>query len=457
MVYNYILNGVRIVLKKYINNLKNKKVGFVGVGISNMPIIKIFADAEVDVSIRDVKDISKGEFSEELKRLGVKLITGEAYLEDIYEDVLFLSPGVKQFMPKLEIAKENGVYLTTEMQEFLSLCPCKTIGITGSDGKTTTTTLIAKLLELEGHTVHLGGNIGKNLFASLDCIKPEDYAVVELSSFQLMKMHTSPNIAVITNLSPNHLDWHRDIEEYIDAKCNIFRYQVADEKCIFNASNSITKAIAKTHKNAVFFGKGEGDFSVKPDGIYKGNELILADSDILLRGAHNRENYAAAIAATYGLVSKETITKLAKSFGGVEHRIELVRVHNNISYYNSSIDSSPSRTKAALESFNKKVIVIAGGYDKNIPLEPLGDLFCRKAKAVVLMGNTGPKIKEVLENCGYTGEITEAKDMETAINLATKFAVAGDDIILSPAAASFDMFKNFMERGNIYKKIVNEL
>jgi len=457
LVYNYILNGVRIVLKKYINSLKNKKVGFIGIGISNMPIIKIFADADVDISIRDIKDISNGEFSEELKNLGVKIITGDTYLDDIYEDILFLSPGVKQFMPKLQEAKEKGVYLTTEMQEFLSLCPCKTVGVTGSDGKTTTTTLIAKLLELEGYTVHLGGNIGKNLFASLDNIKPDDYAIVELSSFQLMKMQTSPNIAVITNLSPNHLDWHRDMDEYIEAKCNIFKYQAPGEKCIFNATNTITKSIAETHKNAVFFGKGEGDFSIRPDGIYKGNELILADSDILLRGAHNRENYAAAIAATYGLVSNETITKLAKSFGGVEHRIELVRIHKNISYYNSSIDSSPSRTKAALESFDKKVIVIAGGYDKNIPLDPLGDLFCRKAKAVVLMGNTGPKIKAVLEKCGYTGEIAEVKDMENAVNAATKFAIAGDDIILSPAAASFDLFKNFMERGNIYKKIVNEL
>lgn len=444
-------------LKKYIDNLKNKKIGFVGVGISNMPIIRIFVQANIKVCLRDIKDIRKSEFFEELSALGVSIVTGENYLDDINEDVLFLSPGVKQFLPQLQKAKENGVYITTEMQEFLSLCPCNTIGVTGSDGKTTTTTLIAKLLEAEGYTVHLGGNIGKNLFSDLDGIRSDDYAVVELSSFQLMKMSISPDIAVITNVSPNHLDWHRDMDEYIDAKCTIFKHQKKNGKCIFNISNNITKQLALTHGNTVTFGVGEGDFSVMPDGIYKNRKLILADKDILLRGAHNRENYAAAIAATDGLVSVDTITKLAKSFGGVEHRIELVRIHNDISYYNSSIDSSPTRTKAALESFDKKVVVIAGGYDKNIPLEPLGDLFNKKAKAVVLMGNTGPKIKRVLTECEYTGKVLEASDMKNAVDLATMLSAKGDSIILSPAAASFDMFKNFMERGNVFKKIVNEL
>ena len=321
-------------LKKYIDNLKNKKIGFVGVGISNMPIIRIFVQANIKVCLRDIKDIRKSEFFEELSALGVSIVTGENYLDDINEDVLFLSPGVKQFLPQLQKAKENGVYITTEMQEFLSLCPCNTIGVTGSDGKTTTTTLIAKLLEAEGYTVHLGGNIGKNLFSDLDGIRSDDYAVVELSSFQLMKMSISPDIAVITNVSPNHLDWHRDMDEYIDAKCTIFKHQKKNGKCIFNISNNITKQLALTHGNTVTFGVGEGDFSVMPDGIYKNRKLILADKDILLRGAHNRENYAAAIAATDGLVSVDTITKLAKSFGGVEHRIELVRIHNDISYYN---------------------------------------------------------------------------------------------------------------------------
>ncbi len=444
-------------LKEYIEALKNKKVGFVGVGISNMPILKILANMGINVTLRDAKDVTKGEYADELKKLGVKTITGDNYLDDIDEDVLFLSPGVKQFMPQVEKAKENGVYITTEMQEFLRLCPCTTIGVTASDGKTTTTTLIAKLLETEGKTVHLGGNIGKNLFSCLDDIKPQDYAVVELSSFQLMKMTVSPQIAVITNISPNHLDWHRSMEEYIQAKCNIYKYQKQGAKCIFNVTNEVTKELANKHSTPIGFGKDCGNFAVRNNGIYKGDCLILKDEDILLRGSHNRENYAAAIAATDGIISKESIIKLAKSFGGVEHRIELVREHEGVKYYNSSIDSSPSRTKAALESFDEQVIVICGGYDKNIPLEPLGDLFKRKAKAVVLMGNTGPKIKQVLLNSNYQGSIFEAPDMQNAVIAAKNVAKNGDIVILSPAAASFDLYKNFMERGNVFKNIINKL
>lgn len=445
-------------LEEYIKSYVNRKVGFVGVGISNMPIIRLFSKHSINITVRDAKDITKGEFGEELASLGVKCFVGDKYLEGIDEDVLFLSPGVKQFMPEFEAAKSRDTVLTTEMQEFLKLCPCKTIGVTGSDGKTTTTTLIAKLLEAEGYTVHLGGNIGKNLFACLDDIKPDDYAVIELSSFQLMKMSVSPQIAVITNIAPNHLDWHGDMEEYINAKCNIFAFQGNNGVCVFNLSNTVTNALSSKYNGILRnFGVGKGDYSIHSDGIYNGGKLILADDDILLPGAHNRENFAAAIAATEGLVSIDSIKSLAKTFGGVEHRIELVRELNGVKYYNSSIDSSPSRTKAALESFKEKLIVITGGYDKKVPLEALGDLFKRKAKSVILMGHTGPKIKDILSDCEYEGTVLEATDMWDAVSKAKAVAELGDTVILSPAAASFDMFKNFAERGNIYKKLVNEL
>lgn len=445
-------------LEEYIKSYANRKVGFVGVGISNMPIIRLFSKHRINITVRDAKDITKGEFGEELASLGVECFVGDKYLEEIDEDVLFLSPGVKQFMPEFKAAKSNGTVLTTEMQEFIKLCPCKTIGVTGSDGKTTTTTLIAKLLEAEGYTVHLGGNIGKNLFACLDDIKPDDYAVIELSSFQLMKMSVSPQIAVITNIAPNHLDWHGDMEEYINAKRNIFAFQGNNGVCVFNLSNTVTNTLSSEYNGVLrSFGVGKGDYSIHSDGIYNGEKLILADDDILLPGAHNRENFAAAIAATEGLVSIDSIKSLAKTFGGVEHRIELVRELNGVKYYNSSIDSSPSRTKAALESFKNKLIVITGGYDKKIPLDPLGDLFKRKAKAVILMGHTGPKIKDILSECKYEGSVLEATDMWDAVSKAKAVAEVGDTVILSPAAASFDMFKNFAERGNIYKKLVNEL
>ncbi len=445
-------------IRSYFDALKNKTVGFIGIGISNMPIIRIFVNEGISVTLRDVKEKLPDDFAEEIQSLGITTFNGENYLKNIYEDVLFLSPGVKQFLPELLQAKSNGTILTTEMQEFLKLCPCKTIGVTGSDGKTTTTTLISKFLEADGKKVHLGGNIGKNLFACLNDIGADDFAVIELSSFQLMKMSVSPDIAVITNVSPNHLDWHNSYEEYIEAKTVIYKYQNENGRCVFNASNDITAKLASAYLGqGSTFGKSIGDFHVEPEGIYHGDVLILSDADILLPGMHNRENYAAAIAATYGLVSKDSIVKTAQEFGGVEHRIELVREFNGVKYYNSSIDSSPSRTAAALESFKDKVIVIAGGYDKKIPLEPLGDLFKRKTKSAILIGNTGVKIADILKACGYSGPIYMAVDMEDAVNHAASIAVSGDTVILSPAAASFDLYKNFMERGNIFKKIVKEL
>lgn len=445
-------------IDSYINRYKGKKIGFVGLGISNMPILRLFTGQGIDISVRDVKDPSAGEYGEYLKSIGARLITGDGYLDGIDEDVLFLSPAIKQFLPQLVRAKENGVYITTEMQEFFKLCPCKTIGVTGSDGKTTTTTLIAKLLEAAGKKVHLGGNIGSNLFAKLDEIEDGDFAVAELSSFQLMKMSLSPDIAVITNLAPNHLDWHKNMQEYIDAKKNIFLHQSAEGKTVLNASNEQTAALSKLCPGKVVtFGVGVGDFRIWADGIYKGEELILADGDILLPGAHNRQNYAAALAALDGIVTPSQAADVAKSFGGVEHRIERVRVKDGVTYYNSSIDSSPSRTMAALNSFDTKLIVIAGGYDKNIPLDPLGELFNKKVKVAVLMGDTAPKIKAVLVAHGFGGRIIDADNMEQAVKAAQAAARSGDIVILSPAAASFDKYKNFMCRGEDFKNKVNSL
>lgn len=445
-------------MQEIINNYKNKHIGFVGLGISNMPILKAFAEADIRITVRDFKDVAGGEHGEYLKSVGARIITGNGYLDNIDEDVLFLSPAIKQFLPQLITAKDKGVYITTEMQEFFKFCPCKIIAVTGSDGKTTTTTLIAKILEAAGKTVHLGGNIGQNLFARLSMIKPCDFAVVELSSFQLMKMTLSPHIAVITNVSPNHLDWHNDMEEYINAKKNIFAYQHKTDKVVLNVSNAVTASmISECIGNVKTFGCDCGDYSIQKDGIYNNGALILNDNDILLPGDHNRQNYAAAIAAVDGLANIQHITNIAKTFGGVEHRIELVRTLDGVRYYNSSIDSSPTRTTAALNSFKQKLIVIAGGYDKQIPLELLGPLFCEKAKACVLMGDTAPKIKQVLASVGYNGTVEEATDMDQAVVKAKALAQSGDIVILSPAAASFDKYKNFMQRGCHFKDIVNAL
>ena len=445
-------------LNEYTGKYSGKAVGFIGVGISNIPIIKAFCGAGASVTVRDMKEKDKIYGIEQLEGLEIRFLTGENYLSDIEEELLFLAPAVRPDKPELLSAVKNGTRLTTELNEFLSLCPCKTFGITGSDGKTTTTTLIAKILEADGKKVWLGGNIGKNLFQCLDEIQPEDYVVMECSSFQLMKMKHSPDVSVLTNLSPNHLDWHTCMDEYFDAKKNIYRF---NENCkvIVNADNDYTASVNNERPVTFISCKEKLEQGVYYDGtgIYANGKQILAKEDIMLLGIHNRYNYCCAVAATLGLVSVDAVKKVASTFGGVEHRCEFVREYKGVKYYNSSIDSSPTRTEAACNSFKDKVIIICGGYDKNIPLEPLGPLFERKVKACVLMGATADKIETVLKSHGYSGKVLRASNMQDAVSKASSLAKTGDSVLLSPAAASFDMFRNFEERGNIFKNCVKEL
>ena len=444
-------------LLEYAKTFKDKKVGFIGLGVSNTPILRLLLQAGAVCSVRDMKALPPEE-AEALTREGVAIHCGETYLEGIDEEYLFLSPAVRSDLPKLAEAKERGTVLTNEMEEFFRLCPCPIIAVTGSDGKTTTTTLIAKLLEAEGKTVHLGGNIGRNLLCELDAMTKDHFAVVELSSFQLMKMTHSPMIAVVTNISPNHLNWHVDMEEYVSAKESIFLFQQAENKLIVNKDDSYAARCASKAKGKVKFtsGKEKADVWFDERGIYRGETLVVKDTEIRLVGIHNRYNYAQAICATEGLVSDEAIRKVARDFGGVEHRCEFVREKDGVKYYNSSIDSSPTRTAACVNSFKVPLVVICGGYDKNIPLEPLGELFPGRVKHAVLCGATSEKIQKVLDAVGYTA-YTRVSDFEEAVKTASSLAEAGDCVVLSPAAASFDMFKNFAVRGETFKKLVQEL
>ncbi|HAN21941.1 MAG: UDP-N-acetylmuramoylalanine--D-glutamate ligase [Clostridiales bacterium GWF2_36_10] len=445
-------------LDKYTESFIGKKVGFIGCGVSNMPIVEMLTKKGVALSVRDKKE--NFDNIEQLKELDVKIINGIGYLDNIYEDILFLSPAVRDDLPELVKAKNNGTIITTEMEEFFKLCKAKTIAVTGSDGKSTTTTLISEILKASGKRVHIGGNIGKNLLATLDEIQESDIVVAELSSFQLMKMTVSPDIAIVTNVTPNHLDWHKDMDEYIKAKTNIFNFQKKDGILILNYDDKITRGFAPRANGSVHFISGEeklpDSIYFNEKGIYKGEELLLADEDIFLVGRHNRYNYASALAATEGFATEEGILKVARSFGGVEHRLEFVRELDGVKYYNSSMDSSPSRTKACLESFKNKVIVICGGYDKNIPLEPLGPLFNEKAKAAILLGATADKIEVILKNIGYNNYY-RVNTLDEAVKKANGLAESGDCVVLSPAAASFDLFKNFAERGNLFKDLVKKL
>ena len=459
-----------LTIRDYLNTLRGKRAAVLGIGVSNTPLVRLLLDAGVFVLACDKREEADAQLKE-LEALGARLCLGKDYLEHLEDcDVIFRTPGMRPDLPQLVAAVEQGSVLTSEMEVFFQVCPCPIIAVTGSDGKTTTTTIIAQLLKSAGHTVHLGGNIGKPLLPEVKDIKPTDFAVVELSSFQLMTMDRSPHIAVVTNLAPNHLDVHKSMEEYIAAKENIYLHQTAADRVILNADNSIARAFANKARGAVtLFSRleePEGACVFFRDGAVwlrkdEGARRVLERRDILLPGDHNVENYMAAIAAVDGLVSDQVIRSFAASFSGVEHRIELVRTLDGVRYYNDSIASSPTRTIAGLKCFPEKVILIAGGYDKHIPFDVLGPEITRHVKCLILTGDTAQKIRSAVEAApdhqAQGPVIEECDTLAQAVDAARRAAGEGDVVLLSPACASFDQFKNFMERGDTFKALVRAL
>ena len=448
-----------ITIDEKLNQFKNKKVAVLGLGVSNRPLVRMLLEAGCTVTGCDRVPREKLEEEVlELEALGCNLSLGDTYLDNVEADILFRTPGMHPGHPAIEALRSRGAQVTSEMEVFFEVCPCDIIAVTGSDGKTTTTTLVSEMLKAQGRKVWLGGNIGTPLLPLVRQMEESDIAVVELSSFQLMDMTRSPSRALVTNLAPNHLDVHKDMEEYVDAKKNIFRFQDETGLLVLNADNEITSAFRGNGKTVFFSRRGEGHVWLKDGVICRGNEEVLATGDILIPGVHNIENYMAAIALVEGLVSDDTIRHVATTFGGVEHRIELVRIKGGVRFYNDSIASSPSRTIAGLRSFDRKVILIAGGYDKHIPYDALGPEICSHVKKLFLGGATGPQIRAAVENCqGEKPEIVDCGNFEAAVRAAAAAAEAGDVVLMSPASAAFDQFKNFMVRGEFYKKLVREL
>lgn len=453
-------------LDEFKYNVAGKNITVIGIGISNLPLIKYLVSLGANVTACDRRSAEDlGENYTELEKLGVKFNLGDGYLNNLSGDMIFKTPGMRYDVPELLKAKENGSIVTSEMEVFFEVCPSHIIAVTGSDGKTTTTTLIHKMMTDAGYKTWLGGNIGNPLLTDTEKMKENDWVILELSSFQLHTMRKSPEIAVITNISPNHLDMHKDYKEYIDAKKNIMLYQNEGDTLIVNADNQVTADIGKSANGAVKYFSRNGMADIYLDGniIKRGIVEILNIKDIKIPGMHNVENYMAAIAAVSGLVSKEVIVNVAKTFGGVEHRIELVRTLDGVKYYNSSIDSSPNRTINTLRVFPNKVIMIAGGKDKGIPYDEIGPALAEHVKVLILIGATSDKIQEALDaEINKTGngkdiEVIRATSYEDAVNTARSKAHDGDVVLLSPASTSFDMFRNFEERGNLFKKIVNEL
>ena len=448
--------------EEYFSSLKDKKIAVLGLGVSNRPLVRLLLEFGCDVTGCDKTPREKldGEVLE-LERLGCKLRVGEGYLDGVEADLLFRTPGMHPCNPAIEALRGRGGSVTSEMEVFFEVCPCTLLAVTGSDGKTTTTTLVSEMLKSAGKTVWLGGNIGTPLLPLVRQMKETDYAVVELSSFQLMDMKRSPARAIITNLAPNHLDIHKDMAEYVEAKTNIFRHQDETGLLILNADNDITAGFKGNGTTRFFSRQGKADICIEDGVICRHGEKVLPVADILIPGVHNVENYMAAIAMVEGLVDDDTIRHVAKTFGGVEHRIELVRVKDGVRFYNDSIASSPSRTIAGLRSFPEKVILIAGGYDKHIPYDVLGPEICAHVKKLFLGGATGEKIRQAVVSCPdydpETLEIVDCGSFEPAVRAAAAAAKEGDVVLMSPASAAFDQFKNFMVRGEFYKKLVKEL
>lgn len=534
-------------LKLFEQCFRGKRVAVLGIGVSNLPLIGMLARCGAHVCACDRRSADQlAEELDALKQYNITYRLGEGYLSELDAEVIFKTPSMRYDLPQLVRARENGARVTSEMEVFFDLCPARLIAVTGSDGKTTTTTLISKMLEAAGYRVWLGGNIGRPLLGDIAEIEPDDVAVLELSSFQLHTMHKSPGIAVITNLSPNHLDVHRDMDEYIDAKKNIFRYQKPTDLLVLNYDNAITHGFADEAEgqvryfsarcqldqtaavqtaagdraggsqaqasgltaadtmaqaanraqqaaNAAFTAASSGEASctgedgcagdtvcgaaggsqahtsgvaaadtmaqgvyLKDETIYVGSQAVLPVSDIRLPGRHNVENYMAAIAAVWELVDVDAIVQVATTFGGVEHRIEFVRELRGVRYYNDSIASSPTRATAGLRSFGQKVILIAGGYDKHIPFDDFGAEIKEHVKELFLLGVTAPAIDKSARRAGMDA-ITHCESLADAVARAAAAAQPGDVVLLSPACASFDMFKNFAERGNAFKALVHGL
>jgi UDP-N-acetylmuramoylalanine--D-glutamate ligase len=447
--------------------IKGKNTAVVGIGISNTPLINFLLELGAKVSAFDKKSKDQlGDAAKEFEQKGVKLVLGEKYMDGLKGfDVIFKTPSMRIDSPALVVAKNDGAYITSEMEEFIKYCPAKIYGITGSDGKTTTTTLVYNILKRHGYKTWVGGNIGMPLFSQIEKIESNDRVVLELSSFQLMTMKVSPEVAVVTNLSPNHLDIHKGMEEYIDSKKNIFKYQEVENLLVLNRDNSLTNSMCKEANGKV------AQFSVKEKikngGYFENGKLYIKEkevcglNEIQIKGMHNVENLLAAFCAVSDDASIESMRETAINFMGVEHRCEFIREVHGVKYYNDSIASSPSRTLAGLKTFEKPVILIAGGYDKKIPFEPLAEEGYKNIKILILIGATKNKIKDafykVMKEKDIEIPIIIEDTLEGALCTAKDFAKHGDVVTLSPACASFDMFPNFEARGNKFKELVKNL
>lgn len=441
-------------IDKFNNNLIGKKIAIIGLGVSNIPLLDYFKDIDCSVSI-----FSENEIEIDLSKYNYQVYIGSDCLENLVGyDIIFRSPSCLPNRKELLEEKQRGCYITSEIEEVIKLSPCKIIGVTGSDGKTTTTTLIDLVLRENGYKTYLGGNIGTPLFTKIKDMKSDDIVVLELSSFQLMNMEVSPDISVITNIVPNHLDKHSDMEEYIDAKKNIYRN--SDGILVLNKDNNITNKIESNREIRYFSRYNKTNAFYVIDGLIYFNDKVVFDTkNLKIRGVHNYENICTCMSAIYDMVDIDKSFRAISNFKGVEHRLEFVREINGVKWYNDSVSSSPTRTIAGINSYDEEIVLIAGGYDKNLDYMPIARPILDKVKVLILFGNTKDKI--------YNAVMNEKKDedikiyiessLEDVVKRAYDTAKCGQIVLFSPASASFDMFKNFADRGIKFKNLVNNL
>lgn len=463
-------------LEEFNKFAENKKVAIIGMGVSNIPLLDYFYETKSIVTVFDDRNIENIDelVLDKIKKYGFKYFFGKDNLDNLKGfDIIFRSPSCMPFKKELEEEVKRGAILTTEIEMVLKLTPANTIGITGTEGKTTTTSLIYEILDKCGKKCFLGGNIGKPIFTQIKDMRPDDFVILEMSSFQLIDMDISPNVSLVTNIYPDHLNIHRSYEEYQDAKKSIFKHQNENGVVVLNNDNDITKSFSKeVNGKVIFFSSKEklqdgyiyddldGNIKYCEDGVRR---HLIHKNDIKLRGIHNYENICSALAVTSNFINIEDAINVIKEFNGVEHRLEFVKEINNVKYYNDSIGTSPASTIAGLNAFDENIVLLAGGSDKGLDYKEVGKAIARKVGTLILCGPTSEKIenatKLALKELNLNKEILiyHVNNLEEAVKLSKEKSKPGDIVLLSPASASFDAFKNFAERGEKFKEFVKNI
>lgn len=465
-------------------SLSGKRVVILGLARQGTALARFLVQAGAEVTVSDLRErAALTDWLAQVEDLPIRYVLGEHPLSLLDRaDLLCLSGGVPADIPVVVEARRRGIPLSNDAQLFLERCPAPVIGVTGSAGKTTTTTLVGEMCRAAGLRTWVGGNIGRPLIADLEHIRPDDWVVMELSSFQLELMTVSPPIAAVLNITPNHLDRHKTMEAYVAAKRNVVAHQSAEDFALLGYDDANARALAlDTAAHLLWFSGGaeveEGAFKTNGEltlrmGTVQGASRMTWDreichsSEVWLRGHHNLLNVlAACVLSGVAGVPVETMRQVVTTFGGVEHRLELVRELNGVQWYDDSIATAPERSLAALRSFEEPIVLLAGGRDKKLPWDDFAAEAVKRVRHLVTFGEAGPMIARIVEQRVGNGrveqasleDVTQVQTLEEAVEAAARLARPGEVVLLSPGGTSFDAFRDFAERGDRFKELVLEL